>query len=117
MSLFYPMAEYQWSRKYVVIDEYQMDFCEWDCLVNKSKIARNEIFARHGYVFKTAEMKDYFERQGWYKPNKRFSVESLNDVEKRNVEYLKIFEELVANKVDNRKVWDWLRGPWEKEVK
>lgn len=30
------------------------------------RIMRNEIFARYGYKFKTAEMKAYFESQEWY---------------------------------------------------
>ena len=31
------------------------------------KIMRNEIFARHGYIFKTKPMRDYFSAQPWYK--------------------------------------------------
>lgn len=36
------------------------------------KIMKNEILARHGYVFKTHDMQDYFDRQSWYKPDNAF---------------------------------------------
>lgn len=32
------------------------------------KIIRNEIFARHGYIFKSQDLADYFGKQNWYKP-------------------------------------------------
>jgi hypothetical protein len=35
---------------------------------NELRIMRNEIFARHGYKFKTQEMRYYFEKQAWIKP-------------------------------------------------
>lgn len=28
--------------------------------------ARNEIYARHGYIFKSHELQDYFDQQSWY---------------------------------------------------
>lgn len=47
------------------------------------KIMRNEIYARHGYVFQTADMKNYFAAQPWYRPVSR-NV-SLSSVEQANV--------------------------------
>ncbi|MFA5122223.1 YARHG domain-containing protein [Zavarzinia sp.] len=35
-------------------------------------IMRNEIFARHGYIFKRNDLSDYFSNQPWYRPNKSF---------------------------------------------
>ena len=32
------------------------------------KIARNEIYARHGYIFSTADMRAYFGKLSWYRP-------------------------------------------------
>lgn len=56
------------------------------------RIIRNEMYADHGYVFKTEEMKKYFENKSWYKP--RYSdintcIYFLSDVEKINIEFLK----------------------------
>ena len=35
-------------------------------------LARNEIFARHGLVFKTEVFKNYFTNKTWYKPDQNF---------------------------------------------
>jgi len=32
------------------------------------KVARNEVFARHGYAFKSYELNAYFSHQSWYHP-------------------------------------------------
>jgi hypothetical protein len=32
------------------------------------KVMRNEIFARYGYRFKSEDMREYFNKQAWYKP-------------------------------------------------
>lgn len=57
------------------------------------KIMRNEIFARHGYIFKTPQMKSYFNNQAWYRPLYKDVTDRLTPVEKRNVEYIKEFEQ------------------------
>lgn len=55
---------------------------------------RNEIFARHGYIFKTKAYQDYFLKQSWYIPNPNFTgnFNQLNDVEKYNIELIKELE-------------------------
>lgn len=47
------------------------------------KIMRNEIYARHGYIFQTADMKNYFAAQPWYTPVSR-NVR-LSSIEQANV--------------------------------
>lgn len=63
-------------------------------LVGKSswdlRIMRNEIFARHGRRFKSAELRDYFMNQPWYSP--QFDEVRLTEIETRNVEFLKSYE-------------------------
>lgn len=56
------------------------------------RIMRNEIFARYGYVFKNAELRNYFLSQPWYRPQFASVDNFLNDVEKRNVMFLKSYE-------------------------
>lgn len=53
---------------------------------------RNEILARHGYVFKKDKYKNHFNAQGWYAPDPGFSYSMLNDVEMANVETIKALE-------------------------
>ena len=56
------------------------------------KIMRNEIFARHGYIFKTEDMIQYFSGQSWYKPLHNDVNSSLTEIERKNVEYIKTLE-------------------------
>jgi len=58
------------------------------------RLARNEIFARHGYVFKSEDLRDYFAKQSWYKPDTSYtgSIDSLNDIEKYNVTLIRSHE-------------------------
>ncbi|WIY62423.1 TcaA 3rd/4th domain-containing protein [Bacillus arachidis] len=52
------------------------------------RIARNEIYARHGHIFQTKDMQDYFLKQSWYRENPYYSG-GLNDIETYNVELIK----------------------------
>lgn len=59
-------------------------------------IARNEIFARHGYIFDSEELQQYFNNTSWYVgtvPAEQFNMdEILNDFEKKNVELIEMAE-------------------------
>jgi hypothetical protein len=55
------------------------------------EIARNEIFARHGYVFKTQYYIDYFNSKSWYKPDPNYSG-NLSGIEEYNVNLIKKYE-------------------------
>ncbi|KFN01359.1 YARHG domain-containing protein [Bacillus clarus] len=52
------------------------------------KIARNEIYARHGYIFQTEDMQAYFSKQSWYR-EKPYYTGALSDIEAYNVELIK----------------------------
>ncbi|MGE7863346.1 TcaA 3rd/4th domain-containing protein [Bacillus mobilis] len=52
------------------------------------KIARNEIYARHGHIFQTKDMQAYFSKQSWYRENPYFTGK-LTDIESYNVELIK----------------------------
>ncbi|WP_022755757.1 YARHG domain-containing protein [Butyrivibrio fibrisolvens] len=54
--------------------------------------ARNEIYARHGYVFKTSELNDYFNGMSWYLPNPNFDG-TLYGVEEANTIFIKTYQE------------------------
>ncbi|MCU5330052.1 TcaA 3rd/4th domain-containing protein [Bacillus wiedmannii] len=55
------------------------------------KIARNEIYARHGNIFQTKDMQAYFSKQSWYRENPYFSG-TLTNIESYNVELIKARE-------------------------
>ena len=50
-------------------------------------LARNEIFARHGFPFETEELKAYFSAKPWYSPNAG-GASALNAVELANAELI-----------------------------
>jgi hypothetical protein len=56
------------------------------------KALRNEVYARHGRVFTTDEMKQVFEKAPWYKPRPDFKESDLNEIEKKNVELILEYE-------------------------
>ncbi len=48
-------------------------------------IMRNEIFARHGYIFKRADLKEYFSQKTWYNPQYTNVDKYLTAIERQNV--------------------------------
>lgn len=50
-----------------------------------SQDAVNEIFARHGYIFRTSSIKAYYESKSWYTPNPNFSMSDLSEIEEYNI--------------------------------
>ena len=56
------------------------------------KLLRGIVFGRHGRVFKDLDIKSYLDEQSWYKPNPDFKNSMLNDVERRNLDLIRIAE-------------------------
>lgn len=54
-----------------------------------ARIMRNEIYARHGYNFNSADLKTYFGSKPWYKPVANNSQVKLSELEQLNIEILK----------------------------
>jgi len=53
------------------------------------RIMRNEIYARHGYIFKSQDLRDYFSSKSWYSPQYNDISSKLSTVEKKNVEFIR----------------------------
>ena len=59
------------------------------------RIARNEIYARHGRKFADSALSNYFNSKAWYTPSvdaDKFNDDVLNKVERTNIELIKIVE-------------------------
>jgi len=52
------------------------------------RLLRAAIYARHGKIFKEADLTEYFSRFGWYKPERDNVDELLNSVERANIAYI-----------------------------
>jgi len=62
------------------------------CDKRELRLMRNEIFARHGYIFKSRDLNEYFLRTRWYAPLFSDVTPRLSDTELVNVELLRTLE-------------------------
>jgi len=59
------------------------------------KLARNELYARYGYIFESEDLRLYFTSKSWYTPlvsKKNFNEDVLNDYEKSNRDMIVEYE-------------------------
>ena len=59
------------------------------------RLARNEIYARHGRIFDSADLNQYFNSQSWYLglyTANEFDESWLNKYEKANINLIKSYE-------------------------
>lgn len=64
-------------------------------------IVRNEILARHGYVFMDNDLREYFYSKPWYKPTtlaENFKMSDLNKYESNNITFVKAYERRAKGK-------------------
>ena len=69
-----------------------------DMFAEDLRVLRNEVYARHGRVFKDADLQKYFEAQPWYKANPDFKDDQLNEIEAANLAKIKAAEESATSK-------------------
>lgn len=55
------------------------------------RIMRNEIYARHGYIFQDAKLRDHFLQKPWYTPQTKNVA--LSNIEQYNVLFIKSYEQ------------------------
>ena len=70
----------------------------FDLFTEDLRVLRNEIYARHGRIFKDAELQKYFAAQAWYQPNPEFKDEQLSEIEIRNLAAIRKAEETAISK-------------------
>ena len=56
------------------------------------KLMRNEIFARHGFIFKTDKMQKHFAAKQWYEPKYNDVNSMLTDIEQQNIKMIQQLE-------------------------
>lgn len=57
------------------------------------RILRNAIFASHGYIFKSDDLKEYFAQFDWYNPAYKDVTARLSPIEKKNIATIKAMED------------------------
>ena len=84
--------------EYIIPDSSVRELTDYDVMyMNKQELilARNEIFARHGYAFSSDNLLEYFAHCSWYVPDVAPGREDLikfNKVEKANINLLKEYQ-------------------------
>jgi len=81
-------GKYQFASTQLLIDDILSNYTPYQL-----RLIRNEIFARHGYIFKTDEMSEYFKTQSWYKPAGGNINEKITKIERLNILLIKRYEE------------------------
>lgn len=60
--------------------------------VDDLRYMRNEIYARHGKVFASKDLQEYFLKTDWYKPSPTFDANALTEGEKKLIDVIKNLE-------------------------
>ncbi len=83
-----------YNNDYLFPSDREIITFEYLSTLSKSQVAliRNEIYARHGYIFQSEEYQQYFSQKAWYRPNPNFNESHLNAVELRNKEIIVEYE-------------------------
>lgn len=63
------------------------------------RVLRNEIYARHGRVFKDAELQKTFTAMSWYKPNPEYNDSLLTETEQQNLKLIVEAEKNATSKL------------------
>lgn len=75
--------------------DYLSEIVLYDLSANERRLARNEIYARHGRIFNDEELRNYFESKAWYTPTisaEDFTDDLLNDYELSNLQMMEEYE-------------------------
>lgn len=62
---------------------------------NEIRLIKAEILARHGYDFKTKEIKDYFNQKSWYKVDEHYNSAFLSSTEAQNIKFIMEYERIL----------------------
>lgn len=68
--------------------------------IEDARKLRNEIYARHGKVFKEKTMVNYFSTFDWYKPDPKFNEQSLTKIERQNYAAILAYERKATSMMD-----------------
>ena len=94
------VSSHSYKDNYFIIPDSNMRYLTEDDLRGLSKdqleIARNEIYARHGYAFEKKRWRNYFGSKSWYYRDNSCTQEvaksRMNSVEKANLETIVDYE-------------------------
>ena len=80
-----PTRTYNCPEDYIADKEYVTETFLKTLTKESVEILRNEIYARHGYIFGDIRLKHYFDLQNWYEGNPDFNPNEFNEIENSNI--------------------------------
>ena len=83
------------AGEYILAESSDVELTEEDLAgltAQELTYARNEIYARHGYVFKSEELNGYFTGKVWYVPDETFDG-ALTGVEEVNASFISSYQD------------------------
>jgi YARHG domain len=72
--------------------------------LHELRLLRNEIYARHGRIFKTDWLSQYFGGQPWYDPKEDFKDEEISGADKTNIETIVKYEAKVHDQISTKPI-------------
>lgn len=72
--------------------------------LHELRLLRNEIYARHGRIFKTMWIQQYFGGQPWYDPKEDFKDEDVSGSDKTNVETIVKYENNLHDSISKKPI-------------
>jgi len=72
--------------------------------LHELRLLRNEIYARHGRIFKTMWLQQYFGGQSWYDPKEDFKDEEISGSDKTNIETIVAYENQLHNSISTKPI-------------
>ena len=72
--------------------------------LHELRLLRNEIYARHGRMFRAEWLQQYFYFQPWYNPDENFKDEELSGNDKLNVETIVQYENKIHEELSTKPI-------------
>jgi hypothetical protein len=72
--------------------------------LHELRLLRNEVYARHGRVFRAQWLQQYFDMQPWYTIDENFKDDSLSGSDKTNVETIVAYENRIHQELSTKPV-------------
>jgi len=72
--------------------------------LHELRLLRNEVYARHGRMFRAEWLQQYFYQQPWYTPDENFKDETLSGNDKLNVETIVKFENRIHQELGTKPI-------------
>lgn len=72
--------------------------------LHELRLLRNEVYARHGRMFRAEWLQMYYYNQPWYQPNEEFKDETLSGTDKLNVETIVRLEQRIHQELSTKPI-------------